>query len=36
MAPLRPPAAIETTSSAPATRGGRMDNWLLDNLFGRR
>jgi penicillin-binding protein 1A len=36
MAPLRPPAAIDASSSTPVTRGGRMDTWLLDNLFGRR
>ena len=35
MAP-RPPAPIRTTSNQPAPRGGSMDGWLLDNLFGRR
>ena len=33
----RPPGAIQTSSNAPAPRrGGGMDGWLLDNLFGRR
>ena len=32
----RPPAPIRTTSNQPAQRGGGMDGWLLDNLFGRR
>jgi len=31
----RPPAPIRTTSNQPAPRGGGMDGWLLDNLFGR-
>ena len=34
-APPRPPGSIQTSSNAPARSGG-MDNWLLDNLFGRR
>ena len=34
-APPRPPAPIQTSSNAPAHSGG-MDNWLLNNLFGRR
>ncbi|HXD45627.1 MAG TPA: penicillin-binding protein 1A [Pseudolabrys sp.] len=36
MAP-RPPGSIQTSSNAPVPRrGGGMDGWLLDNLFGRR
>jgi len=35
MAP-RPPAPIQASNSAPAPRGGGMDGWLIDNLFGRR
>ena len=34
-APPRPPGSVQTSSNAPARSGG-MDNWLLDNLFGRR
>jgi penicillin-binding protein 1A len=35
MAP-RPPASIQTSSSTPTRRGGGIDGWLLNNLFGRR
>jgi len=34
-APPRPPAPIQTSSNAPVRSSG-VDNWLLNNLFGRR
>jgi penicillin-binding protein 1A len=32
---LRPPAPIQSANNAPPTRSRGLDDWLLDNLFGR-
>jgi penicillin-binding protein 1A len=36
MAPPIPPAPIQASNTTPTSRGGGLDDWLLDNLFGRR
>ncbi|HZL62425.1 MAG TPA: PBP1A family penicillin-binding protein [Pseudolabrys sp.] len=30
-----PPSPIQAAGNTPSTRGASLDNWLLDNLFGR-
>jgi penicillin-binding protein 1A len=36
MAPPVPPAPIRASNTAPTSRGGGLDGWLLDNFFSRR
>jgi penicillin-binding protein 1A len=32
---MTPPAPIQSARNTPSARGGSLDGWLLDNLFGR-
>ena len=32
---MAPPAPIQSAGNTPSARGGSLDGWLLDNLFGR-
>jgi hypothetical protein len=32
---MAPPAPIQAAGNTPPARGGGLDSWLLDNLFGR-
>jgi penicillin-binding protein 1A len=32
---MAPPAPIQSARNTPSARGGGLDSWLLDNLFGR-
>jgi penicillin-binding protein 1A len=32
---MAPPAPVRAAGNTPSTRGGSLDGWLLNNLFGR-